>query len=65
MKSNQWNNVINVNLNSNFHIIKSILPNMIKNKSGKIIGISSVVAFTGNPGQANYTAFKICYGIYV
>lgn len=58
MKSNQWNNVINVNLNSNFHIIKSILPNMIKNKSGKIIGISSVVAFTGNPGQANYTASK-------
>ena len=54
----QWEDVINVNLNSNFHIIKSIIPNMIKNKRGKIIGITSVVAFTGNPGQSNYTASK-------
>lgn len=58
MKEDQWNEVINVNLNSHFYIIKSILPNMIKNKSGNIIGITSVVAFTGNPGQSNYTASK-------
>ena len=58
MKADQWEDVINVNLNSNFHIIKSILPSMLKNRNGKIIGISSVVAFTGNPGQANYTASK-------
>ena len=58
MKYSQWNNVINTNLNSNFIIIKSILPSMIANKSGKIIGISSVVASTGNPGQANYTSAK-------
>ena len=58
MKKNQWDDVININLNSNFHIIKSIIPNMIKNKKGRIIGITSVVAFTGNPGQANYTASK-------
>ena len=58
MKTDQWNDVINVNLNSNFHIIKAILPNMIRNKNGKIIGITSVVASTGNPGQANYTASK-------
>ena len=58
MKIEQWNEVINVNLNSNFYLIKSILPNMIKRRSGKIIGITSVVAFTGNPGQANYTAAK-------
>jgi len=58
MKAQQWNDVININLNSNFYIIKSILPNMIKNKSGNIIGITSVVANTGNPGQANYTASK-------
>ena len=58
MKKEQWLNVINVNLNSNFYIIKEILPNMIKNKSGNIIGITSVVAITGNPGQANYTASK-------
>ena len=58
MKPEQWNDVINVNLNSNFYIIKSIIPNMIKNKKGKIIGITSVVANTGNAGQANYTASK-------
>ena len=58
MKAEQWNEVINVNLNSNFYIIKSILPNMIKSKKGNIIGITSVVAHTGNPGQANYTASK-------
>ena len=58
MKDQQWNDVVNVNLNSNFYIIKSILPNMIKNRKGKIIGITSVVALTGNPGQSNYTASK-------
>ena len=58
MKAEQWNSVINVNLNSNFFIIKSVLSNMIRNKKGNIIGISSVVAHTGNPGQANYTASK-------
>ena len=58
MKVEQWNEVINVNLNSNFFILKSILPNMIKNKKGNIIGITSVVANTGNPGQTNYTASK-------
>ena len=58
MKAEQWNEVINVNLNSNFYIIKSILPNMIKSKKGNIIGITSVVAHMGNPGQANYAASK-------
>jgi len=58
MKPDQWNSVININLNSNFYIIKSIISNMIRNKSGKIIGITSVVASTGNPGQSNYTASK-------
>jgi len=58
MKSNQWDNVIQANLSSNFLIVKNLLPNMIKNKSGKIIGISSVVATSGNPGQANYVAAK-------
>ena len=58
MKADQWNDVINVNLNSNFYIIKAIIPNMIKRKKGKIIGITSVVALTGNPGQTNYTASK-------
>ena len=58
MKTDQWNSVIQANLSSNFTIIKALLPNMIKNKSGNIIGISSVVATSGNPGQSNYVAAK-------
>lgn len=58
MKTEQWNDVINVNLNSNYHLIKTIIPNMIKNKSGNIIGITSVIAVTGNAGQSNYAASK-------
>ncbi len=58
MKKNNWNNVIETNLSSNYIIIKSLLSNMLSNKYGKIIGISSVVATTGNPGQANYVASK-------
>ena len=58
MSEDQWNDVIDVNLNSNYHIIKAIISNMIRNKKGKIIGITSVVALTGNPGQSNYTASK-------
>ena len=58
MKDEQWNKVIQTNLNSNFQIIKSLLPNMLSKKYGKIIGISSIVGSTGNPGQANYVASK-------
>ena len=58
MKLNQWQEVINTNLSSNFVIIKAALPNMIKSKKGKIIGISSVVAISGNPGQSNYVSSK-------
>ena len=58
MKKEQWSDVIQTNLNSNYQIIKSLLPNMLSNKYGKIIGISSIVGSTGNPGQANYVASK-------
>ena len=58
MNEEQWKDVIDINLSSSFYIIKNILPNMIKNRKGKILGITSVVAFTGNPGQTNYTASK-------
>ena len=58
MKNNQWNEVLQTNLNSNYQIIKSLLPNMLSNKYGKIIGISSIVGSTGNPGQSNYVASK-------
>ena len=58
MSNDQWSKVIQTNLNSNYQIIKSLLPNMLSKKYGKIIGISSIVASTGNPGQANYVASK-------
>ena len=58
MSSEQWNNVIETNLSSNYRIIKSLLPIMLSKKYGKIIGVSSVVASTGNPGQVNYVASK-------
>jgi len=58
MKNEQWENIIDINLNSHFYIIRELLPNMIKKKFGNIIGITSVVAITGNPGQSNYTASK-------
>ena len=58
MKNEQWSEVIQTNLSSNYQIIKSLLPNMLSNKYGKIIGISSIVGSTGNPGQANYVASK-------
>ena len=50
--------MIKVNLEAPFKLIKGFIRGMIKNKSGKIINISSVVGFTGNPGQANYCATK-------
>ncbi len=58
MKYDQWSKVIKTNLESNFYILKNLLPLMISNRYGKIIGISSVVASTGNPGQTNYVASK-------
>ena len=58
MKSDQWMKVIQTNLNSSYQIIKTLLPNMLSKKYGKIIGISSIVATTGNPGQSNYVASK-------
>ena len=58
MSEEQWQEVIDTNLSASFYIIKNVLPNMVKNRKGKILGITSVVALTGNPGQSNYTASK-------
>ena len=58
MSSEEWNKVINVNLTSTFLISKFAIKKMLKNKSGKIINITSVVGHTGNIGQTNYTASK-------
>ena len=58
MGHEQWSKVIQTNLSSNYQIIKTLLPNMLSNRDGKIVGISSIVGTTGNPGQANYVASK-------
>ncbi len=58
MKNKQWDDVISANLYSSFYILRGLLPNMIANKYGKVVGISSVIATTGNPGQSNYAASK-------
>lgn len=58
MKEDQWNDVINTNLNAVFHLTKACLKPMVKARWGRIIGITSVVGVMGNPGQANYTAAK-------
>ena len=53
-----WQKVININLTSTFLMSKFAIKKMLKNKSGKIVNITSVVGHTGNLGQANYTASK-------
>tara|TARA_B100002019_G_scaffold252987_1_gene234251 strand:- start:26 stop:763 length:738 start_codon:yes stop_codon:yes gene_type:complete len=58
MSSEEWKNVIDLNLTSTFLLSKFAIKKMLKNKSGKIINITSVVGHTGNIGQANYTASK-------
>ena len=58
MKDDEWDRVINANLTSVFKLMRACIRPMLKNKWGRIINISSVVAFTGNPGQANYSAAK-------
>ncbi len=58
MSSEEWNKVISINLTSTFLMCKFAIKKMLKNKSGKIINITSVVGHTGNVGQANYTASK-------
>lgn len=58
MTEEQWDTVINVNLKSVFNLTKAVQKQMLKQRSGSIINISSVVGVGGNPGQANYSASK-------
>ncbi len=58
MKDSEWYDVINLNLNSTFHLTKFFLKYMVKNRYGRVINISSVVGSSGNLGQANYSASK-------
>ena len=58
MSQKEWQEVLNLNLTSTFLLCKFSLKKMIRNKYGKIVNITSVVAHTGNVGQANYAASK-------
>jgi 3-oxoacyl-[acyl-carrier protein] reductase len=58
MKDEDWQAVLEVNLNAGMRLSRAALRGMMKRRYGRIIGISSVVGATGNPGQANYAAAK-------
>ena len=58
MSDDEWNSVLNVNLNGAFNCTKAVIRQMTKNKWGRIVNISSVVGQRGNAGQANYSASK-------
>ncbi len=58
MSEENWKKVLDINLTSTFLMCKSAIKKMIKNKSGKIINITSIVGHTGNFGQTNYSASK-------
>ncbi|HWE99105.1 MAG TPA: 3-oxoacyl-[acyl-carrier-protein] reductase [Caulobacteraceae bacterium] len=58
MKDEDWETVLRVNLESYFRLARSAMRGMMRRRTGRIIGITSVVGVTGNPGQANYAASK-------
>ncbi len=58
MKKEDFESVININLVGTFNVTRNVIPYMIKQKSGRIINVSSVVGVTGNAGQTNYSASK-------
>jgi len=58
LKDEDWNLVLEVNLSAAFRLIRASLRGMMKRRWGRIVGITSVVGVTGNPGQANYAASK-------
>lgn len=58
MTEQQWDNVLNINLKGAFNMVHAVSPIMMKQRSGNIINVSSVVGVSGNAGQANYAASK-------
>ena len=58
MKPEDWNLVLQINLTGAFYATQQVLPAMVKQRSGRIVNIASVVGQAGNPGQANYVASK-------
>ena len=58
LKDEDWDQVIAINLTSTFRLTRAAVKTMMRRRFGRVIGISSVVGVTGNPGQGNYTASK-------
>lgn len=58
MKDEDWDQVIEVNLTSGFRLARAAIKGMMKRRFGRVIGITSIVGVTGNPGQGNYAAAK-------
>jgi 3-oxoacyl-[acyl-carrier protein] reductase len=58
MKDEEWDKVIEINLNATHKLIKSAIKGMLKQRHGRIIIVTSIIGFIGNPGQANYSASK-------
>jgi 3-oxoacyl-[acyl-carrier protein] reductase len=58
LRDEDWEQVVNVNLTATFRLARAAVRGMMRRRFGRVIGITSVVGVTGNPGQANYTATK-------
>jgi 3-oxoacyl-[acyl-carrier protein] reductase len=58
MKDEEWDDILATNLRSVFVLSRAVLRGMMKARGGRIVNVTSVVGFTGNPGQANYAAAK-------
>lgn len=58
MKDADWQAVLDVNLTASFRLARALLPGMVRQRWGRVINVTSVVAATGNPGQTNYAASK-------
>ena len=58
LSDDDWEKVISINLTATFRLTRAAVKGMMRRRFGRVIGISSVVGFTGNPGQGNYTASK-------
>jgi 3-oxoacyl-[acyl-carrier protein] reductase len=58
MKDEDWQTVLDIDLTAAFRLTRAALRGMLRRRHGRVIGVSSVVAATGNPGQANYAAAK-------
>src|ERR1700736_610191 len=58
MNDEDWQAILDVNLTASFRLIRSVLRGMVRRRHGRVIGITSVVALSGNAGQANYAAAK-------